>query len=60
PNQNIYGPWCWSYLGFYVENGRDYVVMHESCSPVVYDTTEDDWQRVDDIDVINGFECPKK
>ncbi|MEM7765393.1 MAG: hypothetical protein AAF290_15110 [Pseudomonadota bacterium] len=60
PNQNIYGQWCWSYLGFAPETGRDYVVMHESCTPVVYDKTEGDWQIVRDIDVIDGFECPKK
>lgn len=60
PNQNINGPWCWSYLGFRPEVGRDYVVMHESCSPVVYDKTDGTWQIVEDIDVIDGFECPKK
>ncbi len=58
PNQNIYGPWCWSYLGFTPENGRDYVVMHEACTPVVYDKTDGTWVTVNDIDVINGFECP--
>ena len=60
PNQNIHGPWCWSYLGIKPEAGRDYVVMHESCTPVVYDTTGGEWQIVEDIDVIDGFECPKK
>lgn len=60
PNQNIYGPWCFSYLGFEPEDGRDYVVMHESCTPVVYDKTEGEWQIVEDLDVIDGFECPKK
>lgn len=60
PNQNIHGPWCFSYLGFDAENGRDYVVMHEQCTPKVYDKTDGDWQPVEDIDVIDGFECPKK
>ncbi len=59
PNQNIHGQWCWSYLGFEAQNGRDYVVMHESCTPKVYDKTDGDWQLVEDIDVIDGFECPK-
>ena len=59
PNQNLNGPWCFSYLGFDAQNGRDYVVMHEACTPVVYDKTDGDWQAVTDIDVIDGFECPK-
>lgn len=59
PDQNIHGSWCWSYLGFDAENGRDYVVMHESCSPKVYDTTADEWQPIEDLDIIDGFECPK-
>ncbi len=59
PDQNIYGSWCWSYLGFEAENGRDYVVMHESCSPKVYDTSSDEWQAIDNLDIIDGFECPK-
>jgi len=59
PNQNIYGPWCFSYLGFEAVNGRDYVVMHDACAPKVYDKTDGDWQLVEDIDVIDGFECPK-
>ena len=59
PDQNINGPWCWSYLGFDAENGRDYVVMHEACTPRVYDKTDGDWQPVEDIDVVDGFECPK-
>lgn len=59
PNQNIYGPWCWSYLGFEPEAGREYVIMHESCTPKVYDKTEGDWAIVSDIDVIDGYECPK-
>ncbi|MEM6512847.1 MAG: hypothetical protein AAF660_07535 [Pseudomonadota bacterium] len=60
PNQNIYGPWCWSYLGFEPTAGREYVVMHESCTPKVYDKTDGEWTSVNDIDVIDGFECPKK
>ena len=60
PNQNIHGPWCWSYLGFVPEAGRSYVVMHESCTPKVYDTTDGEWLTVDDTDVIDGFECPQK
>lgn len=60
PNQNIYGPWCWSYLGFHADNGREYVVMHQSCSPIVYDVSGDEWLVVEDTDVIDGFECPKK
>ena len=60
PNQNIYGNWCFSYLGFDAQNGRDYVVMHEACTPKVYDKTDGDWQPVEDIDVIDGFDCPKK
>ncbi len=59
PDQNIYGTWCWSYLAFHVETGRDYVVMHESCSPRVFDVSDAGWRLVEDIDVINGFECPK-
>lgn len=59
PDQNIYGNWCWSYLGFDAENGRDYVIMHVNCSPEVYDKTEGDWVRVTAVDVINDFECPK-
>lgn len=59
PNQNIYGPWCWSYLGFDAENERDYVVMHNNCTPVVYDRTDGVWERVEAIDVIDGFECPR-
>lgn len=59
PNQNINGNWCWSYLGFDAVNGRDYVVMHQNCSPKVYDKTDGDWVLLDDIDVIDGFECPK-
>ncbi|MEO0574339.1 MAG: hypothetical protein AAF004_02665 [Pseudomonadota bacterium] len=60
PNQNINGPWCWSYLGFEPEVGKNYVVMHEYCTPVVYDTSNGDWRVVHDTDVIDGFECPKK
>lgn len=59
PNQNIHGPWCFSYLGFDAENGRDYVVMHDACTPKVYDKTDATWAPVKDIDVIDGFECPK-
>lgn len=59
PGGDIYNQWCWSYLGFDAENGRDYVVMHQDCSPVVYDKTDGDWVQVEDIDVIDGFECPK-
>lgn len=59
PNQNLNGPWCFSYLGFEAQNGRDYVVMHESCSPKVYDKTDGDWQPVEDVDVIDGFDCPQ-
>jgi len=58
PDQNINGPWCWSYLGFDAQNGRDYVVMHEACTPKVFDKTDGDWRPVEDIDVIDGFECP--
>jgi len=60
PDQNIHGQWCWSYLGFDAENGRDYVVMHEACTPKVYDATDGDWQPIVVLDVIDGFECPKK
>lgn len=59
PGRNINGPWCWSYLGFEAERGRAYVVMHESCTPKVYDTTEGEWQRVMDLDIVDGFECPQ-
>jgi hypothetical protein len=59
PNRNIHGPWCWSYLGFEAEVGREYVVMHESCSPKVYDTTDDEWRPVEDLDIVDAFECPK-
>jgi len=57
PNRNI-NAWCFSYLGFDAQNGRDYVVMHDACTPKVYDKTDGDWQPVEDIDVIDGFECP--
>jgi hypothetical protein len=58
--KNIPGPRCYSYLGFKPAEGGQYVVMHKSCEPVVYDTSGDNWRPVEDIDVINGFECPKK
>lgn len=59
PDQNVHGNWCWSYLGFDAVNGRDYVVMHENCTPKVYDKTDGNWEPVKDIDVIDGFECPR-
>jgi len=58
PNQNINGRWCWSYLGFDAVNGREYVVMHDNCTPKVYDKTDGRWTPVKEIDVIDGFECP--
>ncbi len=59
PNQNIYGNWCWSYLGFTPEVGKNYVMMHVDCKPVVYLSENDEWEPVEDLDVINDFECPK-
>ena len=58
PDQDIYGAWCWSYLGFDAENDHDYVIMHVNCTPEVYDKTSGDWVQISDIDVIDGFECP--
>ncbi|MEM6683738.1 MAG: hypothetical protein AAF607_16005, partial [Pseudomonadota bacterium] len=59
-NQNLNGPWCFSYLGFDALNGRDYLVMHERCSALVFDVTDGNRRRLRSVDVIDGFECPKQ